>query len=55
MADGPRLVYERPMRNKRMVWPAAIWVLTLGVAFTAAGKGTKATAPLEVTYYYLPG
>jgi len=43
------------MRNARRVWFAAIWFVALGVGFTATAKGAKATTPLEVTYYFLPG
>ena len=43
------------MRNARTVWLASIWLFALGLGVTAAAKGTKTTAPLDVTYYYLPG
>jgi len=43
------------MLNARMVCLATIWFLALGLAVSAAAKGTKTTTPLQVTYYYLPG
>ena len=42
------------MRNVRTVYLAAIWLVALGAGLSAIAKGPK-TAPLQVTYYYLPG
>ena len=42
------------MRKSRAVWLAAIGLTALGLAVPALAKGAK-PAPLEVTYYYLPG
>jgi hypothetical protein len=42
------------MRNRRKAWIAVIGVLALGAAFSVLARGGK-SAPLDVTYYYLPG
>jgi hypothetical protein len=42
------------MRKSRAVLIAAVWSVVLGAALPALAKGAK-RAPLEVTYYYLPG
>ncbi len=42
------------MRNARTAWIAVIWLLALGAGFPVLARGEK-SAPLDVTYYYLPG
>ena len=42
------------MRSARTAWFAVICLIAVGVALPVMAKGPK-SAPLDVTYYYLPG
>ncbi len=42
------------MRNVQTAWVAVICLIAVGVALPVMAREPK-SAPLDVTYYYLPG
>ena len=42
------------MRSAQTAWVAVIWLIAIGLALPVTAKQPK-SAPLDVTYYYLPG